>query len=957
MAQKQLWYVTKNGQQLGPYSSRQLKELANSGQLEPNDLIWTEGLQEWILARTIKQLFPEKPAAPPLASVPPVVGTSQRQGASSPLAAAPHPVSPDHEPSTTQPTTADGRKVDTDAAQQDTTTSPRKDQRLASWIFGSLLLLFFVGVFLFAPPELPAFKQRMLGVSCALLAGIFAFFMTGTINLELKIVKAVLGEVGVKATGGVAIFALVLWWWLSPLAPVAIDEKLAEIKDDTTTIRSHTTDIKKGVEGLGRLGGLKAKPESALDFWHNFQVYSRDGDIPNALQAIDRYFEMEAAEYYDPYQDYRNTLLRKYDQGETATMLQQLADRKPKSQAARLVLLEHSGQNLAKQLQQFVAQFPDFLPAYYSLFKAMPNDTVLEERERSLVQVEFQKRGGYKKVKGFYLNPKHDDLTLLRDFGLAEPLDPREHFKVSPLNDASFDGLRFAFTDKRAGQELILTFPMDIVAALPLSPGGVAIVELRRGEGGHVEFKKRRSDDVRIYKHCGYLSGLKKGATLVFSVEYVDAKGNRYKFPKPMSIGVTRFQAEVIHGTAAIRMGIARPPQLQITCGGEYLRSCEVATQEKGPYLNVPRHMNVPTMFEVQLSRVPGLDGKPGPNTFWIKGVTDSGEALGPEAVTIICPEGLGDLRGAMNEAKGRLVATLEEHKGLVDAVAYSPDSKFLASGGHSDNMVILWDTAKNQVVEKFQVAGGGGSRITSLAFTPDSKTLAVGDAGEGMLLLWDVQARKQRIIKGQDRDFFPSSLAFSPDGKLLASAGYRRGLIALWETESGASKGTLSGHKLYPRGLAFSADGSRLASCAMGNAGDQSVKLWELSTGKVVTNFIGHWHQVNKVVFARDDQVLVSCSSDKTVRFWDISSGKLLRQADEHEEMVFALAVSRDGNILASGDADGTVKLWDAKSGKVQASFPTDKGAVYDIAFSPNGQTLATSGRAVKLWNVAVSK
>jgi hypothetical protein len=86
----------------------------------------------------------------------------------------------------------------------------------ASWVFGSLLLAFMLGVFVFAPISLPNFKQRLLAFLSALLAGFFAFFFTGTIGLSLA------GRTGLtlQATGGAAAFVLVLWWWSSGLAPV-----------------------------------------------------------------------------------------------------------------------------------------------------------------------------------------------------------------------------------------------------------------------------------------------------------------------------------------------------------------------------------------------------------------------------------------------------------------------------------------------------------------------------------------------------------------------------------------------------------------------------------------------------------------------------------------------------------------------------------------------------------------
>ena len=63
----------------------------------------------------------------------------------------------------------------------------------ASWMFGLLLLAFLVWVFVFAPDTLPEYKQRMLGVFLASLAGLFAFFLTGDIGLELQSIQSRFG--------------------------------------------------------------------------------------------------------------------------------------------------------------------------------------------------------------------------------------------------------------------------------------------------------------------------------------------------------------------------------------------------------------------------------------------------------------------------------------------------------------------------------------------------------------------------------------------------------------------------------------------------------------------------------------------------------------------------------------------------------------------------------------------
>jgi hypothetical protein len=54
----QEWYYAKGDQKHGPVPAITLKEMATSGQLSPNDLIWKEGMSQWMEAKNIKGLFP-----------------------------------------------------------------------------------------------------------------------------------------------------------------------------------------------------------------------------------------------------------------------------------------------------------------------------------------------------------------------------------------------------------------------------------------------------------------------------------------------------------------------------------------------------------------------------------------------------------------------------------------------------------------------------------------------------------------------------------------------------------------------------------------------------------------------------------------------------------------------------------------------------------------------------------
>lgn len=65
------WYYTNNGQQKGPVTDVELKQLAVSGNLIPTDQVWKDGMSAWTNAVNLKGLFQQTPPLASKATLPP----------------------------------------------------------------------------------------------------------------------------------------------------------------------------------------------------------------------------------------------------------------------------------------------------------------------------------------------------------------------------------------------------------------------------------------------------------------------------------------------------------------------------------------------------------------------------------------------------------------------------------------------------------------------------------------------------------------------------------------------------------------------------------------------------------------------------------------------------------------------------------------------------------------------
>ena len=304
---------------------------------------------------------------------------------------------------------------------------------------------------------------------------------------------------------------------------------------------------------------------------------------------------------------------------------------------------------------------------------------------------------------------------------------------------------------------------------------------------------------------------------------------------------------------------------------------------------------------------------------------------------------------------------------GCATLVSFSSDNKWLAKLNEHSGVELI-DLSTEKIVANFKTEL---ESIRAIQFSPKNDQLLV--AAEDSVFVFSI-ASKELITFFKPEVIEINDAVFSTTGTEIYIAG-NDNKVTVWNFKGEQVKeysGILNqcdkgGIDYDPNNywqshiakyiknkneLLLTGDAKHLLRGKMG----KNARLTEVSSGKVIMDFVGHDKALLCVATTKDEKQLVTGGGDGKVFLWDIKTGKQLRQFKGHRnDPVFDIVISNDQQKVASCGWDGNVIVWDIKTGEQISNIYLGNVAAYTLSFSTNDVyvLLGKLDKTLELWEI----
>ncbi len=294
------------------------------------------------------------------------------------------------------------------------------------------------------------------------------------------------------------------------------------------------------------------------------------------------------------------------------------------------------------------------------------------------------------------------------------------------------------------------------------------------------------------------------------------------------------------------------------------------------------------------------------------------------------------DFRGA------NLTGVRIQEMGEVFSTAWSPDGRYLASGGLDGN-VRIWSTRTWLEAAVLH----SDAQVWKISWSPDGTYLVSSHEG-GLAILWDMQSLQPQSTFREAHSGFTCT-SFDPNGKYVA-VGSEAGMVSLWDIDKKrAIHFQQRGDPVWA--LEWIPNGQYIA---VGLLLSDTIRILDITTCQWVSEFKSRIHGIRSIAFSPEGNYMLLGGGGGAIEIIEMSTGK--RKVEQlHNVAVWDVCFSPNEESFATAGWDGIARIW--RGPKRTILEHTDK--VNSVSFSPNGYYLATGSddANIRIWNVETAK
>ena len=279
-------------------------------------------------------------------------------------------------------------------------------------------------------------------------------------------------------------------------------------------------------------------------------------------------------------------------------------------------------------------------------------------------------------------------------------------------------------------------------------------------------------------------------------------------------------------------------------------------------------------------------------------------------------------------------------HGGPIKGLVYSEKLGLLVSTSF-DYTAVVWDSGSMKELKQLI---GHNAAVNTAAFSPDGRWLATG-GDDNQILLWDVSTLRDPqlepvpiLLDGHTAKVV--DLAFSADGKYLASASWDR-RVGIWDISALKLERYLSGHQGPVNTAQFSGDGRYVYS----GGADGHIRLWRLTTGEYLRSVVRNGFGINVMDLSPELNVLAYGGSNGMMRSISINADGPEIELWNGGPPVLAVTIDPQTKKMIFSTSEGRVVIADALVGEIQHDFRAVKGPIWAMQLANAGEDLFFAG------------